>query len=141
MTTEITGGCYCGAIRYRATAAPVVAAHCQCTHCRKFSSAGHSSHLAVPMAATSITGEASSYDVKADSGNTVSRSFCPTCGAQVYSTNSGMAELVFLRAPSLDDPSLFQPQLVVYTGSAVPWDHMDPALPSFEAMPPAESMP
>jgi hypothetical protein len=136
MTTGFSGGCHCGAIRYASSADPVYAGHCQCSDCRRFSGTGHSSHLAVPQAAVTITGNARSYDVKADSRNTVGRAFCPNCGAQVYSTNSGMPALVFLRASSLDDPSVFRPQMVVYKRSAPAWDHVDPSLPAFDTMPP-----
>ena len=141
MTGNLTGGCYCGAVRYDCAAEPVVMGHCQCTQCQKFSSTGHSSHIGVPKAAVTLTGATKHYDAKADSGNTVSRHFCPTCGCQVYSTNSGFPDMLFLRAPSLDDPSLFQPQLLVFTASAQRWDLIDPALPSFEGMPPPEAMP
>ena len=71
-----------------------------------------------------------------DSGNMVSRFFCPTCGAPVYSTNSGMPGNIFLRASSLDDPEIFTANIVVYTRSAPSWDHMDSSLPAFETMPP-----
>ena len=37
---------------------------------------------------------------------------------------------------SLDDPEVFEPQMVVYASRAASWDHMDAALPSFAVMPP-----
>ena len=95
----------------------------------------------MPQDAVKITGPVTTYDKPADSGNVVTRAFCPTCGAPIYSTNSGMAGLVFLRASSLDDPEIFQPQLAVYTKRAASWDQIDPALPSFAEMPPMEERP
>ena len=38
------------------------------------------------------------------------------------------------------DPGVFQPQMVVYAKRAVDWDSVDPALPTFEEMPPPEAM-
>jgi hypothetical protein len=35
----ITGGCYCGALRYEATALPVEVTHCHCRDCRRSSGA------------------------------------------------------------------------------------------------------
>ena len=136
MSLPITGGCRCGAVRYEANAEPAFTGHCQCTDCRAFSGTGHSSHMAVPKAAVSLTGEAKIYDAPADSGNIVGRAFCPDCGAPVYSLNSGMTDLIFLRASSLDDPNVFVPQMVVYTRSGPAWDYLDPNLPAFETMPP-----
>jgi hypothetical protein len=46
-----------------------------------------------------------------------------------------MPELVFIRAASLDDPSRFRPQMVVWSKSGYAWDHTDPDLPKFEKMP------
>lgn len=49
--------------------------------------------------------------------------------------------MVFVRASSLDDLSVFKPQMVVYTDRAASWDHMDPALPGFATMPSEDAMP
>jgi hypothetical protein len=61
----------------------------------------------VPQAAFRLTGSPSTYQRQADSGNTVVRAFCGACGSAVYSTNSGTAGAVFVRASSLDDPERF----------------------------------
>jgi len=136
MSKTISGGCLCGAVRYETAAEPMVAGHCQCLDCRKSSGSGHCSHLGVPEAGLTVTGALTGYDKPADSGNVVTRKFCPACGAAVLSTNSGMAGMVFLRASSLDDPEVFQPQAVVYASRGPSWDTLDPALPSFPEMPP-----
>jgi hypothetical protein len=94
--------------------------------------------LAVPRDAVSVTGALTIYDRPADSGNVVSRAFCPTCGAPVYSLNSAMRHIMFIRASSLDDLEVFQPQVVVYASRAASWDHVDPTLPSFPKMPPMQ---
>lgn len=135
--TSFSGGCLCGAVRYRGTEQKG-GAHCHCVDCRKSSGSGHFSHMIVPEAGFEATGEVKFFDAPADSGATVSRGFCPTCGSPIYSRNSRLAGLVFVRAASLDDPEVFQPQAVVYTKRAASWDRVDPDLPSFEAMPPPE---
>ncbi len=60
------------------------------------------------------------------SGNTVGRASYPDCGSSVYNVNSGVPDLIFLRASILDDPDIFKPQMVVYTKSGPAWDHMAP---------------
>ncbi len=137
---SFTGGCLCGAVRYQGREQRG-GGHCHCIDCRKTSGTSHGSHMIVPEAAFTISGELHFFDAPADSGNLVSRGFCPTCGSAICSRNSGMPGLVFVRASSLDDPEVFQPQLVVYTKRAPSWDRMDPALPSYEEMPPPEQMP
>jgi hypothetical protein len=140
MTLPITGGCLCGAVRYEVNAAPIVMGDCHCVDCRRTSGTGHASNIMVPEAAFSVTGKVSAYDRPADSGNIVTRCFCPVCGSGVYGKNSGMPELVYIRASGLDDPETYRAQAVVYTRSAAKWSHIDPALPAFEAMPPPEAM-
>ncbi len=136
MDKPITGGCLCGAVTYVCAAPPMVAGHCQCEDCRRSSGTGHASHMAVPQAAVTVTGEVRVFDKPADSGNMVSRAFCPNCGSPVFSRNSGFTDLLFLRASSLDDPSVFAPQMVVYTSRAPTWDLMDSSLPAFPENPP-----
>lgn len=141
MKAVFSGGCFCGAVRYESTSEPVAAGHCQCIDCRKSSGSGHCSHLVVPEQAFEVTGEVRFYEAPADSGNIVGRGFCPTCGSPVYSVNSGLPGMIFPRASSLDDPEVFTPQMVVYASRGPSWDHLDPALPKFDTMPPRQDMP
>lgn len=94
----------------------------------------------MPAAAVSINGETIVYAAPTDAGNTVSRHFCPTCGSPIYSSNSSMEDLLFLRASSLDDLEAFQPGVVVYTKSRPSWDHVGQGLPEFDGMPPPQAM-
>lgn len=139
MTQTFTGGCLCGAVRYTCNSEPMMAGHCHCEDCRRSSGTGHSSHLVVPEASVVITGEVKGYARAADSGNIITRYFCPTCGAALYSSNPampGMPGMLFLRASSLDDLEVFKPQMHVYTARAASWDHRRDDLPGFELMPP-----
>jgi len=135
MSDPITGGCRCGAVRYECTAEPVLAGHCHCRDCQHASGTSQNSALAVPKAALTITGEFTNYEVKADSGNMSCRGFCPTCGDPLFGKSSGMPDLIMIVFGSLDDPSVFQPTMNVFTENAPPWDHMDPNLPKFPGMP------
>ena len=135
MPDGFKGGCLCGAVRFESTADPQVVGHCHCVDCRKSSGTGHCTHVVIPEDAFTVTGEVTFYDRPADSGNMVSRGFCPNCGSPVYSRNWGMPGMVFPRASVLDDPDILAPGMVVYTSRAPSWDHMDPALPAFPEMP------
>ena len=131
-----TGGCACGAIRYDITGDPVMAGHCQCRACQRASGTGHGSHMVFRAAAVHLTGSVTLWDSPADSGSIVSRAFCPVCGSPVYSTSNVRAQFIIIRAASLDDPSRFQPQMVVWAKSGQSWDHIDPALAKFDTIPP-----
>lgn len=48
---------------------------------------------------------------------------------------SGLPDVSFLTAGSLDDPAMFSPGIVVFAESAQPWDMLDPQLRRFPRMP------
>lgn len=133
---KTTGGCACGKVRYAFDGPPMMMGQCQCRACQRDSGTGHASHLAVSAAGFELTGPIKYWDSTADSGNTVSRGFCSECGSPVTSRNAGMSQMAFVRAASLDDPSLFKPQMVVWTAMGQAWDRLDATLPAFERMPP-----
>jgi hypothetical protein len=134
--TSWTGGCHCGAIRYRSTADPIIGGHCHCTDCQSLSGSGHTTHVAFPAPALTIEGELSTYDHPADSGATITSGFCPQCGSPVTGKSSGMPGMLTVRVASLDDPSAYRPEMVVFARSAQPWDPIDPALPAHQGVPP-----
>jgi hypothetical protein len=52
-----------------------------------------------------------------------------------YLTFAAMPELVALSAGSLDDPGLFNPQVITYGIRGHAWDTLDSSLKTFERMP------
>ena len=136
----MTGGCLCEKVRYEAQE-QAGGGHCHCIDCRKTSGTGHASHMIVPEPAFKITGDVKFFDKPADSGNIISRGFCPECGSPVYSKNSGMPGIVFVRASSLDNPDDFKPQMIVYKKRAASWDSIAGDMPGYSAMPPPADTP
>jgi hypothetical protein len=91
--------------------------------------------MAVPAASVTLTGAVKSYVRASDGGNPVTRAFCPECGSPVFSKNPAMPDLIFLRASSLDDLEVFQPQMHVFAMRAPSWDRPADGIPAFERMP------
>lgn len=135
MATSFTGGCICGAVRYKCSAEPVMAGNCHCRDCQKAGGGAFAPALAVPKNALKITGTVKYHDTKGDSGQTVSRGFCPNCGARLFGNSKAMPDLAIILAGSLDDPSWFRPGMDIYTARAQPWAYMNPDLPKFPKMP------
>ena len=133
MSAPFTGGCACGAIRYKCSAEPVIAYNCHCHACQRATGSAFLAMLWVPGASLTLTkGDPQYHTETADSGNTLSRGFCAKCGAPVCANASRLPEYVSLIATSLDDPTLFQPMADYWIGSAQPWDYMNPELPKFQ---------
>jgi hypothetical protein len=135
MATKFTGGCMCGKVRYECTADPIFMGNCHCLDCQKATGTAYEAAIGIPAPALKVTGTVKYHEVKADSGNTISRGFCPECGSRLLGKTSGVPDLAMITAGSLDDPTQYVPQLDIYISSAQPWDHMNPALPKFPKMP------
>ncbi len=134
MATSFTGGCICGGVRYECSTEPIMTGNCHCRDCQKAGGGAFAPALAVPKDALRITGAVKWHETEGDSGQTVSRAFCPNCGARLFGKSKAMPFLTIL-AGSLDDPSWFRPAMDLYTASAQPWDYMNPDLPKFPKMP------
>ncbi len=135
MELPLFGGCLCGKIRYEISAEPVMAGHCHCRDCQRATGAPHFSALSVPTPALRLEGGPKLYARKADSGNEVSRGFCPDCGTTLFGRSEGMPQTVQIAAATLDDPSVFKPQMNLYLDSAQPWDRYGPELPGYPKLP------
>lgn len=136
MNEAYGGGCACGSICYEMSAEPLVMVDCQCRDCQRKSGTGHGSYLVFPRASVKLTGEATHWDLVADSGNVKTRAFCPRCGSPVYMTFAADPSVFAVHAASLDDPSRYKPQFVTYRVRGHAWDCIDTTLPGFDRMPP-----
>jgi hypothetical protein len=129
------GGCACGAIRYSIPGEPVFSNHCQCRDCQHASGTGHASYLTFMRAGMALTGEATQWETRGDSGTVKTHGFCPRCGSPVYLTFAAMPGVFTVHAASLDDPGRFKPRVVTYAAGGHVWDRLDPALRKFDTMP------
>jgi hypothetical protein len=85
MSVQFSGGCACGAIRYQCSAEPVGMLNCHCRDCQRAAGGPFGSVIIVPLSAVEIlSGSAKYHTVTADSGNLISRGFCPECGSPLF---------------------------------------------------------
>ena len=117
----VTGGCLCRAVRFEVSAAPLAARYCWCRLCQYLGAGSGMVSVCFPSEVFTLQGEATWYDSVADSGNVMSRGFCPRCGTPLFSRAQSRPHLVFVRAGALDDPDLLGPQVTIWTGAAPAW--------------------
>ena len=132
----ITGGCLCGAVRYTASAAPVVTRQCWCRVCQYFGAGSSTVNAVFRTADVNMTGEVKYFSSRADSGNLLHRGFCPACGTPLTSHAEIRPHLLILRTGTLDDPAIVKPAMDIWTGSAPEWACLDPDLPQVAGQPP-----
>lgn len=115
---RVTGGCQCGAVRYRATAMLQGSAHiCHCRMCQKAVGGPFAAFVAAPNDAFEWTaGTPASFR----SSSEALRGFCADCGTPLFYLGEG-AEHINVTIASLDDPAAFPPEAQVGTESRLPW--------------------
>lgn len=75
------------------------------------------------------------YVSQADSGATMRRRFCPTCGTPLFAHSVDRPDVMVVRVGALDDPALGRPGGYIWTGSAPDWGHVDPTLENCPGQP------
>src|SRR3712207_5083812 len=114
---SLTGGCFCGYVRYEAGGAPYNATLCHCTTCRRACGAPVVAWFSVPRTQFRLTGEPRRFR----SSNRAMRSFCPECGTALTFELDGAADEIDITTASLDDPSRVPPTDHTYAGSRIRW--------------------
>lgn len=124
----LTGGCYCGAIRYEVRSAPVNRTLCHCEMCRRTTGAPCVAWFTVPKGQLHLSGAAPTSFRSSSHGT---RSFCATCGTQLTFADDDYPGDIDVSTCSLDHPAAAAPTSHIFTASQVPWLHCADELPRF----------
>lgn len=124
----IEGGCFCGAVRYRATGGPLRGSICHCGTCRKVSGS--------PFLTWSILDAGRFAWVKDApkeywSSKTAARGFCGDCGTPLsFRFDARVSDAVIgVTTASIDRPDAFPPTRHLWVSSQLPWLVMADGLP------------
>jgi hypothetical protein len=105
-----TGGCLCGAIRYRVDGEPTSVGRCHCADCRKRTGSAFAIYGHWPRTAVELEGELARFDDDC---------FCPTCGSRVGMFDGDDVEL---NLGTLDDPPFgLVPDNEIWIKRREPW--------------------
>jgi hypothetical protein len=133
----LTGGCSCGAIRYQVTSFPLLVYACNCTDCQRAS--GSAFALNMPVLARDfhiLNGEPKGWHHASPTGVQVTARFCSACGGRLYGERAGRAEIVNLRAGTLDETSWLTPLAHFFRRSAQPWVQPATGANCYDTQPP-----
>lgn len=132
--TPLTGGCFCGRVRYRIDAPLSAARACHCSRCRKaFSGAGSAYAEVAPgsFAWESGADNVTHFETAPGWG----MAFCKSCGSTLCGEHDGAVHGVTLG--SVDGDPGVQIAMHIFTGSKAPWDHIGGDAPQYAEFPPA----
>ena len=121
----VTGGCFCGAVRYEASEPPTKASYCHCRMCQQLSGSAFVLGVTFAKATFRFTrGEPKFYP----SSDIAERGFCANCGSRLIYRPFN-AEWVAVKAGSLDHPEDFPPKYHTGVESQIAWLTIDDDLP------------
>jgi len=132
---DLTGGCYCGAVRYESKGDPIFKGQCHCRECQYISGGSPNVTMGMPDTTFEYTKGSAKGFKRADLDNAVTREFCPECGTHLLSRVPGMPA-VLLKVGTLDDPSVFgTPQMAIFLCDNQPFHLVAEGVPTFDKGP------
>jgi hypothetical protein len=124
----LTGGCGCGAVRFRIDAPLTAALYCHCTRCqhRSGSAAGTTGRIE-PGSLTILSGEEHLRDWFPEGG--MGKTFCVLCGSSVMGRKQD-GTITGVRLGALDGDPGIRPQFRQFVNYAATWEPIpDDGLP------------
>lgn len=117
----LTGGCQCGALRYRVDAVPSRVYCCHCTECRAQSSSAFGISVIVPPSSVTTTrGQPRIWRRPTASGKVLACAFCAECGSRVWHVNDPAGDEMSIKGGSLDQPPDLTTAWHIWTQSKLP---------------------
>jgi hypothetical protein len=116
----VSGGCQCGAVRYRLKGAPVTFYLCYCKECQKQSSSAFGESLRVNASDVETEGVTKSFFRPGGNGNDLECRFCPNCGTRLFHLRPRYGERFNIKAGTLDGTSWLKPAGHIWTRSKQP---------------------
>lgn len=129
-----SGGCPCGAVRYRTPATPRFGYICHCTDCRRFSGTAFHTGIAIDAAGFEVLAETPArHALTADSGHEITRSYCASCGGALWSATTADPSLISVKAGTVTshDADLLRPEIQIWVDSRVAWLPLPQGLESY----------
>ncbi len=131
LSSDLSGGCACGQVRYRLEAAPMYVHCCHCKDCqRQTGTAFVLNALIETNHLTQSGGEVRLFGMPTDSGQPHNVARCVACGTALWSHYGGREVLSFVRVGTLDEPASLPPDIHIYTRSKLPWIALPPDVPA-----------
>ena len=125
---ELTGRCYCGAVRYRCGAPRYAPTLCHCESCRRVAGAHAVAWLTVAASSLVYT---SGRPAEFRSSARARRSFCRDCGTPLTYSSEDRADEIDITLVTLDNAANFAPVDHCWMADALVRDRPGDGLPEF----------
>ena len=128
---DLSASCACGAVQLRFAGKVLSMFMCSCEDCQKATGTGHSAILLARPDDVTITGMTRSFVRPANSGATLTRSFCPECGTPLVAHSSRAPEVLMLPVGLFGGAAAdwYVPNQLIFARSHRDWDVIAAELP------------
>jgi len=130
---DLTARCSCGAVSLHFAGKVLSMFMCSCEDCQRASGTGHSTVVLARPEDVTITGRVKSFARPANSGATLTRSFCPECGTPLVARSSRAEQLLMLPAGLFGaSTDWFAPNQLIFARSHRAWDEIADDFPQHQ---------
>jgi len=127
MEQVLHGHCLCGAVRYQCQGRPLGVTYCYCKTCQL--AAGAPVYLGALFARHAVSWQGATTAYR--SSPLGLRHFCPVCGSTLFYECTDGSQRLEITVATLEQPASLPPDCHEWTDSAIPWFHLDDALPRY----------
>ena len=133
--TAMQGSCLCGGVRFELTGEFQGVVHCHCASCKKLSGGvGTTSGLIATGEIRILEGEELLRTFHPADGK--AKTFCATCGSNLFGAGYPDSEASAVRLPALDAGLQQEPRAHIFVRSVAPWETLpEDGLPRFDERP------
>jgi hypothetical protein len=131
----ITGGCYCGKIRYKSTDKIQSSIQCHCRECQYITGGAPNTIIVVPDSDFSFTEGTPTKFKRDDLENPVTRFFCNNCGTGIGTKTPSRPGSMVLKVGTLDRPDIYEPTVAIFTIDKQAFHHIPDNIKAFKRRP------
>jgi hypothetical protein len=124
---SFTGGCFCGQVRYTASAPPANIRICHCRLCQRAVGAPFLARAVFLKDNIERAGETTRWASSAR----VDRLSCARCGTPVFAEPKDDPPRLSVALATLDEPNALAPECHIWVSSKLAWVSLDDDLPQF----------
>ena len=133
--SQQTGGCACGAVRYKVTGKPLSVHACHCTDCQTLSGSAFGLSMVLNREDIDLLQGDTHVNSFAASKHEMLRHHCGRCGVALWFSSPSYEGIVALKPGTLDDTSSLRPIAHMWYRSAQPWLDVGDKLPVYDEQP------
>ena len=132
---KISGGCYCGSLRYESVGDIEASIQCHCRECQYITGGNPNVIMIMPLSGFEFVKGIPKTFKRKDIEKAVTRLFCENCGTGIGTKNPNRPNSIILKVGTFDNPSIFKPDIAIFTIDKQKFHYIEDGLKSFERRP------